>query len=130
MYVIVKGVESGNFAIRADETPNPFVGAVNINADGNWVVGSVALSGTAIYYFNVIPFTPYDIYLDDSSNGSGIYAANVTVSAYKKDGTSLFTGQDLSSTSPYSIYPNYNKVYIVVDGTFLGGTFAIRVVKK
>lgn len=102
----------------------------NLLTQGNWVEGTISNNETLWYYFNAQKGVSYDIYWDDSYDGSGKYTADILVSAYHQDKTSLiFELEDSAYNSPFKITATSDeKIYLAIipydDNST--GTFAIK----
>ncbi|MBN2351624.1 MAG: fibronectin type III domain-containing protein [Spirochaetales bacterium] len=96
-----------------------------------WTPGDLSSAEERWYSFNAISGATYNIYWDDSLNGSGAYTCNVKVSAYHADGrTVYFTDYNSGYNTPGTITAAASElVYIKVQGytSFSSGTFAVRV---
>jgi len=110
-------------------------GAVALSS-GTWASGSISSGEVKYYYFTAAANTAYAVTWDDSFDGSGIYTADIVVTAYRNNvsGTMLLFSADASYTTPqfipaysssstiilevepYSSYPYYSS----------GGSFRIK----
>jgi hypothetical protein len=94
-------------------------------SNGVWQTGSFTGNSTERWYaFSVTDGTAYNIWWDDSYQGSGAYTIDVYASAYYSNGTAIFYGEDSAYNAPQSFTASSSgTVYVMVEG--YSGTFAI-----
>ncbi len=95
-----------------------------------WTPQNISTAGEVkTYYFMATPGTAYAIAWDDSYQGSGTYACDVKVSAYRQNLTTpYFSNIDSGYTLPQTITAQESIVYIKVMGysSSSTGTFALK----
>jgi hypothetical protein len=120
-----------------DATPYTFTvtgtgtGVVEPLTPDTWTSGVIAAVGEKkLYSINITPGKIYAINWDDSYQGSGTYTGDVKVSVYKQDlTTSYFEDYDSGYTTPRTITPQENTVYLKVEAYSTTGTgsFGLKV---
>ncbi|MDR2501034.1 MAG: collagen-like protein [Treponema sp.] len=119
---------TGTYAVRY-EAYNPAASASAL-ASGSWQTGTLtAVSNVHWYRFTAASGTTYSVSWDDSYSGSGTYTGDLYVSAYKADGTALFTDADTAYSTPQTISGYTGTVYLQVKpygGASYLGTYAIK----
>jgi hypothetical protein len=103
-----------------------------LTVDGNWIEGTVVDDTGDWYYFDGAAGELFDIYWDDTYDGSGVYGADVKVSSYREDRTtSYFTNVDsgFSAAESLTVAAGESRVYLHVEPYFSGdtGTYALKV---
>jgi hypothetical protein len=100
---------------------------------GTWIPKSLSSAGqTNTYYFIAIPGKTYNIYWDDSYQGSGSYTCDVKVSGYRQNlTTTYFMNIDTGYSTPRTITAQEGIVYIKVAGyySYSAGNFALKIVQ-
>jgi clostripain len=100
-----------------------------ILSNDTWKNGSIGEWGEIDwFYFEAIGGKKYNIWWDDSYQGSHTYTCDIKVSAYREDKTtSYFTNIDSGYNTPKVITAAATeRVYIKIQGYYTTGTYAVR----
>ena len=132
VYVKVEGYdssESGTFSVKS--VSKPVAGPSNAIqlTNSSYSIGSITAGGSQWFYFNAVSGVTYDIYWDDSFEGSGPFTCDILMSGYRADGvTSYFTNVDSGFSIPTQVIASATeRVYLKVEGYDSGdsGTFGV-----
>jgi fibronectin type 3 domain-containing protein len=108
----------------------PAAGTSALLAANTWTEGNISATGQVYWYtITAASAASYSIQWDDSGQGSSTYSCNIGVSAYRSNGTGIFSGVNSGYTSPPSVSMDSGEtIYVQVEGYTAAstGSYAIR----
>jgi fibronectin type 3 domain-containing protein len=97
-------------------------------SDGAWTDGTLSSSNDIRWYsFSTVSGTEYYVGWNDSGQGDGFKNCDIAVSAYKNDGSSIFSQVDSAYYSPQSIPGTGVTVYLKVEAQYSSSTGAYAI---
>lgn len=99
---------------------------------GTYLPKNIGVGETKTYWFSAVPGRTYQIYWDDSYQGSGTYTCDIKVAGYRQNLTTTYFGYTDSAYNTPQTTAQENIVYLKVAGyySYSAGTFALKVVEN
>jgi fibronectin type 3 domain-containing protein len=124
----VNGIGEGPLSPALSDTP-PSAASAMLLTHNAWADGTIAAGGVHWYKFTAVASVSYRVQWNDGYNSGGGKTLYGYVSAYKSDGTPLFSGEVGGYTYPRTVsVPAGDTVYVRVEGQgeWSTGTYAIQ----